>query len=315
MEVTLYCPSCQTQLNADKTDVYTCNNCKRQYPVRRNIPILIDDQKSVFSTSDYNEAGAITPIPTGGLKLAINKAIWFLQRAAPNLTLNVKAKENYDLLGRMLLEKNSNPKVLIIGGRTTGMGMEDFIKLPITFIETDIAFGPNTKIICDAHSLPFKGEEFDGVVIQAVMEYLVDPYQCAAEIHRVLKADALVYAETPFMQQVHGGPHDFTRLTHLGHRRLFRNFEEVVSGACVGTGTALATSYKHFLMSLSNKRFIQDLLMLFAVWTSFFLKYFDRLSINKRVSYDAASGYYFLGRKSKNTISDKEILKLYKGNL
>ena len=315
MQVNLYCPSCHNQLNANKADIYTCNNCNKEYPIRRNIPILIDDEKSVFSISDYNQAEALTTTSTGGLKSAINKTIWFLQRAAPNLTLNVKAKHNYSLFAQMLLEKNSKPKVLIIGGRTTGMGMEDFIKLPITFIETDIAFGPNTKIICDAHNLPFKDEEFDGVVIQAVMEYLVDPYQCAAEIHRVLKADGLVYAETPFMQQVHGGAHDFTRLTHLGHRRLFRNFEEVISGACVGTGTALATSYKHFLMSLSNKRIIQDLLMLFAVWTSFFLKYFDRLSINKRVSYDAASGYYFLGKKSTHAISDKEILKLYRGNL
>ena len=52
----------------------------------------------------------------------------------------------------------------------------------------------------------------------------------------MLKDDGLVYAETPFLQQVHGGPYDFTRFTHLGHRRLFRKFIELESGATAGAG-------------------------------------------------------------------------------
>ncbi len=44
------------------------------------------------------------------------------------------------------------------------------------------------------------------------------------EIHRVLKDDGIVYADTPFMQQVHEGAYDFTRFTLSGHRWLFKNF-------------------------------------------------------------------------------------------
>ena len=245
----------------------------------------------------------------------IIRAIWFLQRNSPEITLNVVAKKNYALFGQMLLSKSSNPKVLVIGGRTLGQGMEDLVKLPITFIETDIAFGPLTKIICDAQYLPFKDETFDGVIIQAVMEYMADPFQCAAEIHRVLRSNAILYSETPFMQPVHGGAHDFTRFTHLGHRRLYRNFEEIASGTCLGTGSALTSTYRHFILSLTNKKILQELLSLFAVWTSFFLKYFDLFTINNRVSYDAASGFYFLGKKSSVAITDKEILKGYRGTL
>ena len=53
------------------------------------------------------------------------------------------------------------------------------------------------------------------------------------EIYRVLKSDGIVYIETPFMQQVHGGKYDFTRFTYLGHRRLFARFQEIESGISV----------------------------------------------------------------------------------
>ena len=68
----------------------------------------------------------------------------------------------------------------------------------------------------------------------------------------MLKGRGVVYAETPFMQQVHMGPYDFTRFTHSGHRRLFRRFEEVESGAVCGPGMALAWAYQYFLLSFAT---------------------------------------------------------------
>lgn len=52
----------------------------------------------------------------------------------------------------------------------------------------------------------------------------VNPYRCINEVYRVLNENGIVYASTPFMLQVHMGKFDFTRFTHSGHRRLFRNF-------------------------------------------------------------------------------------------
>ena len=80
-------------------------------------------------------------------------------------------------------------------------------------------------LICDANDIPFENGSFDGVVLQAALEHVADPYRCVEETHRVLKEKGLVYAETAFMQQVHGGRYDFTRFTRLGHRRLFRRFD------------------------------------------------------------------------------------------
>jgi hypothetical protein len=117
------------------------------------------------------------------------------------------------------------------------------------------------------------------------------------EVFRVLQHNGLVYAETPFMQQVHLGRYDFTRFTHLVHRRLFRRFDEIESGASSGPGTALARSYRYFLSGFSDDKWLNWLSNAFPRLTSFHLKYFDYLLINKPGSYDAASAYYFLGRK------------------
>jgi len=129
----------------------------------------------------------------------------------------------------------------------------------------------------------------------------------------VLKRQGLVYADTPFMQQVHGRQYDFERFTYLGHRRLFRRFEEVDSGASCGPGMALAWSYSYFLMSFTQTKLLRHFIWAFSSLTSFYLKYFDYLLINKPGTLDAASGYYFIGCKSDHALSDRELISLYKG--
>jgi ubiquinone/menaquinone biosynthesis C-methylase UbiE len=168
-------------------------------------------------------------------------------------------------------------------------------------------------MLFDAHHIPFQDETFDGVIIQAVLEHVLEPDKCVQEIHRVLKGKGIVYAETAFMQQVHGGRYDFMRFTHLGHQRLFRAFEEIDSGAVCGPGMALAWAYQSFLLSFVQSKRTRALVSSFAHLTSFFLKYFDSFLIEKSGTMDAASAYYFLGNKSDHILDDKELLKQYKG--
>jgi SAM-dependent methyltransferase len=151
------------------------------------------------------------------------------------------------------------------------------------------------------------------VIVQAVLEHVVDPYRCVREVHRVLKTGGLVYAETPFMQQVHGRQFDFTRFTLLGHRRLFREFEELDSGAACGPGMALAWSFQYFLLSFSTTRSVRVVLRGVSSFATFFLKYFDRFLIDRPGALDAASGFYFLGRRCERSLSDKELITLYRG--
>lgn len=182
----------------------------------------------------------------------------------------------------------------MLGGSIKGEGMDAvYSNESFEIVGSDVSFGSYTKLISDAHDIPFDNETFDCVIVQAVLEHVLDPQRCVSEIHRVLKPTGLVYAETPFMCQVHMKQYDFTRFTHLGHRRLFRHFEEVCSGPVCGPGMALAWSYSYFLKSFATSRTMSRILNVFARFTSFYFKYFDYYLIDKPGSYDAASGLFF----------------------
>lgn len=304
----LRCPVCLSELeDGDRQLKCTNEQCQACFPIVNDIPVLINDEASVFSIEDYLHVDNTTLKP---------KPLWErkLINLIPSIHLNLKGKQNYQKFVEILQQRHPRPKVLVVGSSVRGEGMEPLFSAPaLELVETDVAFGTDVSIICDAHDLPFADNCFDGVVIQAVLEHVVDPYRCVAEVHRVLKPEGLVYSETPFMQQVHLGRYDFTRFTHLGHQRLFRNFAEIASGPVCGPGMALAWSYQYFLLSFVKSPAARAVMKVIARLTGFWLKYFDYLLIDRPGAYDAGSGYYFLGTKSDRKIGDRELLSQYKG--
>ena len=100
--------------------------------------------------------------------------------------------------------------------------------------------------------MPLQSNSFDGVWIQAVLEHVVEPSKVVSEIYRVLKTHGIVYAETPFMQQVHEGAYDFTRYTVLGHRYLFKDFEMIGIGGNKGPELVLAWAFRYFVWALTE---------------------------------------------------------------
>ncbi|WP_324955404.1 class I SAM-dependent methyltransferase [Oligoflexus sp.] len=232
----------------------------------------------------------------------------------PMISANYVAPENFRRILAQLFELSQNPRILVIGCGEVGEGLHELIKHPkIQVVETDVALGPRVSIVCDGHDLPFKSGSFDGVIVQAVLEHVVDPQRCVAEIKRCLKYGGLVYAETPFIQQVHGGRYDFVRYTLLGHRRLFREFEEIQSGMAGGPGMALAWSLKYFLWSFVRSNLARELIAGFVSLTCFWLKYCDRFLRNAPAAVDGASANYFLGRKIDGHLSDRELIKQFRG--
>lgn len=305
----LRCPICVSTLHAVSNQLQCTNlKCGALFPIVDGVPVLIDEARSVFSLKDF--AARENSVP-GSKQSTLKSMVW---KVIPNISNNIKARENYDTIARLLLELSPSPRVLVVGGRIIGEGMEKLVNTnAINLVETDVAFGPRTMVICDAHCLPFEDNSFDGVIAQAVLEHVVDPDRCVEQFHRVLKSKGLVYAETAFMQQVHMGAHDFVRFTHLGHRRLFRRFDEISSGAVCGPGMSLAWSYRYFLLSLARSKRLRNLLHMLASFTSFFLKYFDFYFIDKQGAFDAASAYFFMGRKGSGMLSDRDLMNLYKG--
>ncbi|HEX6287610.1 MAG TPA: methyltransferase domain-containing protein [Herpetosiphonaceae bacterium] len=307
MQQRLRCPVCRAALDLVGSQLRCTNTeCDGSFPIVHGVPVLINEAASVFSTQDF-----INLRPTYFKQ--DGPVVQTIRRFIPKISANIKGARNFQQFARLLLERADAPKVLIIGGGILGQGAEHLLDPRIELVESDVALGPRTAMIADAHDIPFEDETFDGVIAQAVLEHVVDPHRCVEEIHRVLKHGGYVYAETPFIQQVHGRRYDFTRFTHLGHRRLFRNFEEVDGGATCGPGMALAWTYQYFLLSFTTWKPARAALRAFARLTSFYLKYFDYYLIDKAGTLDAASGYYFIGRKAGTVLSDRELIMLYKG--
>jgi SAM-dependent methyltransferase len=281
-----------------------------EYQVAHGVPILLDAGNDLFDADSVfaAESGANARSRRARLR---NLA----KRCVPSPTRSVRSRQRFDALADLVSEHGPDARVLIIGGGIVGNGMENFVERPgFQVVETDVYIGPRTQIVCDAHRLPFIDDCFDAVVVQAVLEHVLDPHGVVAEIHRVLKPDGLVYAETPFMQQVHEGAYDFTRFTMVGHRRLFRRFDELDAGVVCGPSTALIWAMRYFARSLPRRsRTARAALDAFVCLAFFWLKYLDDLLVGHSGSSDAASGVYFLGRARAVPISDREVVESYTG--
>lgn len=202
------------------------------------------------------------------------------------------------------------PKVLVIGGGTKGFGEPRFSELGIDSIRIDVYDSELVDYICDAHYVPFKTESFDGVWIQAVLEHVVDPLRVVDEITRVLRPGGVVYAETPFMQQVHEGAYDFQRYTVTGHRFLFRRYAAIEIGAIGSVDVALSWSIRYFSWALFRSRFLARLIGT----TAQFLLALSRPFLAKKSIYDGGSAVYFLGHKTEGiAVKHSEVINLYKG--
>lgn len=301
----LRCP-CNNRKKIKKINnkLYCSNlNClysKRNFKIKNNIPILINFKmpKIIFNQKEIYSKKIIER-----KKNLKNKFLDFIFPESKITIENVKL-----FLKKVHIKKNAN--ILVIGGATKGRGTEmlwNDRKIRITSI--DICESLNINYIADAHYLPFKKKFFDAVFIQAVLEHVVDPEIVVKEIYRVLKNDGIVYAETPFMQQIHMGKDDYTRYTVSGHRYLFRLFKNIKSGINNGPGTVLAWSLYYYFWSIFGKKISNYLSIIFF----FIFSNTDRI-ISSKNSWDSSSGVFFLGKKDKNyKFKIRELIKYYKG--
>jgi SAM-dependent methyltransferase len=220
---------------------------------------------------------------------------------------NDATERNIDAFLRHAYDLSREPTILVVGGGTIGNGISALYKAQdVKVIGVDVYASPNIKIICDGHKLPFVDESFDGVVIQAVLEHVLEPHRVVEEIYRVLRPSGLVYAETPFMQQVHERAFDFTRFTFSGHRWLFRKFREIEAGLVLGPGVALLWSIAYFVKSLGGADKFSTLVTALFFWVRLLEK-----RAKRGAALDAASGVYFLGSKSMKHLRANEMPAYY----
>lgn len=308
----LRCPATGQPLRAAGHGFLASADGAFTYPVLAGVPVLIDERRSTFRIGDYVSQPGFAPTASETGRMA-----QLLDRWLPSLTANIGSRENFQRLAELLSAGpgyRRQPLVLIVGAGDGGAGSRALLDDPrIDCVETDVALGPRIQVVCDAHDLPFATGTFDAVVCQAVLEHVLDPGRVADEIHRVLAPGGLVYSEVPFMQQVHGGAYDLTRFTLLGHRRLYRHFDEIASGVQGGPGMALGWSLWYFLRALPRSRRGRGLATVLARLMFWWLKGFDRWLVHRPAGIDAASGTYFLGRWREDAVSDRSLLSAYRG--
>ena len=289
------------------TNKLFCASCNKEFPSINGIPILINEDNSVFSISDYLSEESYGGASSYGGSLDESTGIKRLYRKIIRQLSESSPKREYGLKESLetILTELPEAEILVIGSGDAS------INVNATY--TDVAFGENVQCIADAHDLPFIDNSFDVCIAVAVLEHVADPYRCVEEIMRVLKPRGYVYSETPFMQPVHMGAYDFTRFTFLGHRRLFRFFEEIRSGIAVGPGTSTGQILRHSIAAISDKPGAKKWLNLIGLLVSYPFRWLDYLSRTNLSAYDSSSGFYFFGRLSQELISDRELIRLYRG--
>jgi SAM-dependent methyltransferase len=306
LESLLRCPRCRSNLRRSETDAYSCSaaDCvyhSESFPMIGGTPALIDFARSIISREALETRQGASAIDRSNIvSRVLRGAVYGSNHLAEQMCAH------FTKFLRMI---SVEPRVLIIGGGERGAGTASlYAARDIRVIGTDIYTSAVVDVVADAHQLPFQDAAFDGVWIQAVLEHVLDPSDVVSEIHRVLKPEGLVYAETPFMQQVHEGAFDFTRFSRSGHRWLFRNFAEIGSGNVGGPGQSLIWAIRYLFRSLSASNKGATL----GSFPFFWLRYLD-LFCRRDYAADAANGVYFLGRRSTTALAPRDMITYYPG--
>ena len=293
------CPSCKNRF-ITKDKLFFCNNkkCKQFGEVdylKNGKPILMNFENSVFCKSNLLSSDGISILNRNVFK---NYFTNFLKKLLNGS--NKTTKHNLENIVNKLTNI-PDPKILIVGGGSIGVGVEILYEnFNDNIMSFDVYDSKYTHFIGDCTSIPFADNNFDFILIQAVLEHVIDPNIAVNEIHRTLKLDGLVYAETPFLQHVHEGAYDFTRYTVLGHRILFKNFEKISMGYIGGVGQSMIWSIEYFSRSLFRSKIIGKIFKLLFFW----LRIIESI-IPDSYNEDGACGAFFYG--TKKSFEEKHI--------
>ncbi len=304
----LVCPACRSELLPATDRIYcsnaACSRSKSGFPLIQDIPALIDFDRSIVAEEFLITTAGRSTVTRGGSlwrRFAYATRNMFGLQAA----MDHRAATFLDFVGHASIGR---PVVLIVGGGDMSPGSPFRNAHDVRLISCDIYASANVDVLADGHFLPFRSASFDGVAAQAVLEHVLDPALAVSEMHRVLKPGGIVYAETSFMQQVHEAAFDFTRFTHSGHRWLFRDFDEIQSGASDGPGNASLWSIRYLVRGVARTKLAGIVAALIMLW----VRLFDRLT-PEAFAIDSTSAVFFIGRKSETTLSPKDMIAYYRG--
>ncbi|HVT59016.1 MAG TPA: methyltransferase domain-containing protein [Thermoanaerobaculia bacterium] len=161
---------------------------------------------------------------------------------------------------------------------------------------------PNVDVVGDAYRLPYANSSVDLVHCEAVLEHLEFPDRAVEEMFRVLRAEGVAFAATPFIQPYHAYPDHFQNFTLAGHRRLFERAGFIVleAGTCVGPTFALRDLLLNYLRHVVPGGMLGRWATRFAALASLPLLYLDRLANERPHSSGLASSTFLKLKKGQS---------------
>lgn len=81
--------------------------------------------------------------------------------------------------------------------------------------------------LCANNSGVIASDHFEFVIATEVLEHVLQPFDAANELFRILKPGGLLFMSTPFDFRIHGPLPDCWRFTEHGLRALLKKFEAV----------------------------------------------------------------------------------------
>lgn len=291
----LRCPKCTAPL-ADSQASLTCTVCDESYSVRAGIPLLrfprppgIDAHVAGGGWGSHSllrSAASITP-----QLLPFARAIY-----PPSPAINVVPTAEYKRIAQAVFQGI----VLNIGsGSVRGLGRRLWNHVPddATVIHVDLAPFAAVAMVADAANLPIDDASVDGVILQAVLEHVADPWQVLNEARRVLKPGGHLYVEVPFLQSFHADPDDFQRSTLPGLRTWLRGFDAISSGVSSGPVSTVCWLVREAVLLLVPTAPMR-LTAKFAIsWLLAPFRYLDWLAVRHHHAHCLACEVYMLARK------------------
>ncbi len=155
----------------------------------------------------------------------------------------------------------TNERILDVGS-----GGSSYHRLFPNRLTIDIDPARKPEVVADAHSLPFKDDEFALVLCTEVLEHTKRPDIVAGELMRVLKPGGTLVLTTRFMYPIHDSPADFFRFTKYGLRELFSRWTILEVRSELGDFSTIAALLQRigFQTTLRGGKFTKLLLYMVA---------------------------------------------------
>lgn len=280
----LVCPDCRGGL-VDGEHTLRCPACDRSHPVVDGVPVLLSR-----ASTPVGEAGdAFFHREDSRDNLARSRP-WLRFFRIPEPVI---PSDRPRLVRKVFDEEVRRGHGVVMN---LGSGVHKLYANP-NLLNLDIARHENVDVVGDGMALPLADGVLDGVVLDAVLEHVPDPWRVAAEAHRVLKPGGFVLAHAPFLYPYHGAPHDYFRYTDEGLRRVFAAFEEVECDTDHLPTRALLEVSRAYAGIFADSRGLSFALRFAAAWLSFPLVLLDFYLRGKAKSHTVVAGFSYLGRK------------------